>query len=198
MRIPAVHGSNPQRRCALRSTRLPSGTALAGGATTRRNLARDASVSWNRRSARGEGQRHQFYHSVTQGDRAPDLVSSPRAPPERPDEQYPFWLCTGRVLEHWHTGTLAGVCRSCAAPPAMPTSRCIPRTPSSSSAGRDGAGENTAGRDQLPLWIEGRTAAGTLFIVFDERMPVKRTHSRCMIRSRSNQFRNAPPVQKVG
>ena len=27
-------------------------------------------------------------------------------PPEVPDERYPFWLCTGRVLEHWHTGTM--------------------------------------------------------------------------------------------
>ena len=23
-----------------------------------------------------------------------------------PDEEYPFWLCTGRVLEHWHTGSM--------------------------------------------------------------------------------------------
>jgi nitrate reductase NapA len=29
-------------------------------------------------------------------------------PPEVPDEEYPFWLCTGRVLEHWHTGTMTG------------------------------------------------------------------------------------------
>ncbi|NIP57588.1 MAG: periplasmic nitrate reductase subunit alpha, partial [Gemmatimonadetes bacterium] len=28
------------------------------------------------------------------------------APPEWPDEEYPFWLCTGRVLEHWHTGSM--------------------------------------------------------------------------------------------
>ena len=28
------------------------------------------------------------------------------APPEVPDDTYPFWLCTGRVLEHWHTGTM--------------------------------------------------------------------------------------------
>ena len=21
-------------------------------------------------------------------------------------KEYPFWLCTGRVLEHWHSGTL--------------------------------------------------------------------------------------------
>jgi nitrate reductase (cytochrome) len=27
-------------------------------------------------------------------------------PPEIPDEEYPFWLSTGRVLEHWHTGTM--------------------------------------------------------------------------------------------
>ncbi len=25
---------------------------------------------------------------------------------EEPDDQYPFWLCTGRVLEHWHTGSM--------------------------------------------------------------------------------------------
>ena len=25
---------------------------------------------------------------------------------EEPDKQYPFWLSTGRVLEHWHTGTM--------------------------------------------------------------------------------------------
>ena len=25
---------------------------------------------------------------------------------ESPDEDYPFWLCTGRVLEHWHSGSM--------------------------------------------------------------------------------------------
>ena len=28
------------------------------------------------------------------------------APPEQPDDTYDLWLCTGRVLEHWHTGTM--------------------------------------------------------------------------------------------
>jgi len=27
-------------------------------------------------------------------------------PPEMPDEAYDTWLCTGRVLEHWHSGTM--------------------------------------------------------------------------------------------
>jgi nitrate reductase (cytochrome) len=25
---------------------------------------------------------------------------------ESPDEDFPFWLCTGRVLEHWHSGSM--------------------------------------------------------------------------------------------
>ena len=29
-----------------------------------------------------------------------------QAPAEMPDKDYPFWLCTGRVLEHWHTGSM--------------------------------------------------------------------------------------------
>ena len=27
-------------------------------------------------------------------------------PPEVPDKEYDLWLCTGRVLEHWHSGTM--------------------------------------------------------------------------------------------
>ena len=35
------------------------------------------------------------------------IISSPyEAPPEVPDSEYDMWLCTGRVLEHWHTGTM--------------------------------------------------------------------------------------------
>ena len=29
-------------------------------------------------------------------------------PPESPDNEYPFWLSTGRVLEHWHSGSMTG------------------------------------------------------------------------------------------
>lgn len=27
-------------------------------------------------------------------------------PPEKPDHEFDMWLCTGRVLEHWHTGSM--------------------------------------------------------------------------------------------
>ena len=29
-----------------------------------------------------------------------------QAPPESPDKEFDMWLSTGRVLEHWHTGTM--------------------------------------------------------------------------------------------
>ncbi len=35
------------------------------------------------------------------------IISAPyEAPPEVPDEEYNLWLCTGRVLEHWHSGSM--------------------------------------------------------------------------------------------
>ena len=35
------------------------------------------------------------------------IFALPYEPPaESPDKEYPFWLSTGRVLEHWHTGTM--------------------------------------------------------------------------------------------
>ncbi len=50
----------------------------------------------------GEGVR--FYG---QPDGRAVVFALPHEPPaESPDEEFPFWLCTGRVLEHWHTGTM--------------------------------------------------------------------------------------------
>ncbi len=35
------------------------------------------------------------------------IFALPYEPPaESPDEEYPFWLATGRVLEHWHSGSM--------------------------------------------------------------------------------------------
>lgn len=36
-----------------------------------------------------------------------NIYALPYEPPaEAPDEEYPFWLSTGRVLEHWHSGSM--------------------------------------------------------------------------------------------
>lgn len=35
------------------------------------------------------------------------LIALPYEPPaESPDDEYDLWLCTGRVLEHWHSGSM--------------------------------------------------------------------------------------------
>ncbi|MCB9649623.1 MAG: nitrate reductase catalytic subunit NapA, partial [Deltaproteobacteria bacterium] len=40
------------------------------------------------------------------GDRAKIFFRPYMDACEMPDNQYPFWLTTGRVLEHWHSGTM--------------------------------------------------------------------------------------------
>ncbi|OAN13912.1 nitrate reductase [Photobacterium jeanii] len=50
----------------------------------------------------GEGFR--FYGHA---DGKANIIFAPFEPaPEVPDNEYDMWLCTGRVLEHWHTGTM--------------------------------------------------------------------------------------------
>lgn len=44
----------------------------------------------------------------TEDGRAKLWVVENEAPPETPDEEYPFWLNTGRTVEHWHTRTKTG------------------------------------------------------------------------------------------
>lgn len=51
-----------------------------------------------------EGAGVQFY--AKPDDRALIFAVPDEPPPEVPDDEYPFWLCTGRVLEHWHTGSM--------------------------------------------------------------------------------------------
>jgi nitrate reductase NapA len=51
---------------------------------------------------KGEGLR--FYGNA---DGKANAFALPYQPPaEAPDAEYDLWLCTGRVLEHWHTGTM--------------------------------------------------------------------------------------------
>ncbi|MBU8878369.1 nitrate reductase catalytic subunit NapA [Bacillus sp. FJAT-29790] len=45
-----------------------------------------------------------FYKS---NDHRPSVIFRPfEDAAEIPDKEYPFWLCTGRVLEHWHSGSM--------------------------------------------------------------------------------------------
>ncbi|MGR3615191.1 MAG: periplasmic nitrate reductase subunit alpha [Paracoccaceae bacterium] len=51
-----------------------------------------------------EGADFEFYGHK---DGKAKIFALPYEPPaESPDEEYPFWLSTGRVLEHWHSGSM--------------------------------------------------------------------------------------------
>jgi len=47
-----------------------------------------------------------FYKAKGYGERAAIWLRPYHPPAEVPDDEYPFWLTTGRVLEHWHTGSM--------------------------------------------------------------------------------------------
>jgi nitrate reductase NapA len=53
-----------------------------------------------------KGRGFQFYGNKKQDDRATIWFRPYEPAAEVPDNDYPFWLCTGRVLEHWHSGTM--------------------------------------------------------------------------------------------
>ncbi|MEQ9617096.1 MAG: molybdopterin-dependent oxidoreductase [Phycisphaerales bacterium] len=112
----------------------------------------------------------QFYHSSTGDDRAQIWFNPYEPPPESPDEQYPFWLCTGRVLEHWHSGSMTR--RIPQLDRAMPAAyaelhpddaRAIGLSNGSPVIVRSRRGEVT-----LPVWFGGRGSPprGTVFVPF--------------------------------
>jgi len=117
----------------------------------------------------------QFYHSTSKDDRA-QIWFQPYTPPtESPDAEFPFWLCTGRVIEHWHTGTMTQR--------IAPLNRAMPHAyvelhPNDARRLGVGNGEvvrlrSRRGEVSLPAWINGRGAPpeGSVFVpFFDERL----------------------------
>ncbi|MEZ4361336.1 MAG: molybdopterin-dependent oxidoreductase [Kofleriaceae bacterium] len=119
----------------------------------------------------------QFYHSVTKDDRALIWFHPWEAPPEQPDAEYPLWLCTGRVLEHWHTGTMT--MRIPQLRRAMPQAYCeLHRDDARALGVAQGEVvvlETRRGRLELPVWIDGRgqPARGSVFVpFFDESLAI--------------------------
>ena len=47
-----------------------------------------------------------FYKAKKNGEKAAFWLRPYHPPAEMPDDEYPMWLSTGRVLEHWHTGSM--------------------------------------------------------------------------------------------
>ncbi|MBL9135586.1 MAG: molybdopterin-dependent oxidoreductase [Verrucomicrobiales bacterium] len=124
-----------------------------------------------------KGSNIQFYHSVTKDDRAQIWFCPYEVPPEIPDVEFPFWLGTGRVLEHWHTGTMT--MRVPQLRNAVPQSYVEMHPADAAERGlKNGdlvAVKTRRGQIEIPLWISGRghPPRGMLFVpFFDERLMI--------------------------
>ncbi|MCA9148528.1 MAG: molybdopterin-dependent oxidoreductase [Planctomycetales bacterium] len=111
-----------------------------------------------------------FYHSTTQDGRAQIWFHDYEAPAEMPDEEYPLWLSTGRVLEQWHTGSMTN--RVPQLHTAMPIGY-VEVNPSDAEALNLRSGElvvveSRRGAVELPVWIQGRGTPppGSVFAPF--------------------------------
>jgi nitrate reductase NapA len=121
-----------------------------------------------------KGKGFQFYHSKTSDDRALIWFRPYVPPPEVPDDDYPLWLNTGRVLEHWHSGTMTR--RVPQLERAMPGAFAELNPEDAKELGVTNGDtvilETRRGRIELPAWIDGRAKPprGTVFVpFFDER-----------------------------
>jgi nitrate reductase NapA len=146
----------------------------------------------------------QFYHAVGKDDRAVIWFRPYVPPPEIPDAEYPFWLDTGRVLEHWHTATMTG--RVPMLKRAMPESYVEMNREDAAELGlRHGdlvRVQTRRGSLDLPVWIDGRGQCprGHLFVpFFDENRLINRlTLDECCPFSKEPDFKKcAARVVKV-
>jgi nitrate reductase NapA len=115
-----------------------------------------------------------FYHSVTEDGRAQIWFCPFERHPEEPDEAYPFWLCTGRVIEHWHSGTMT--MRVPQLRGSMPNNYCELHPEDAAAAGiKNGDAmviSTRRGELTLTAWLNGRgrPPKGSLFVpFFDEK-----------------------------
>lgn len=112
----------------------------------------------------------QFYKAKGYGERAAVWRRPYQPPAEVPDEDYPFWLTTGRVLEHWHTGSMTR--RTTQLYQAVPDAY-VEMNPADAQALGLQKGEmarvvSRRGAVELPVEIRGRAQSprGTVFVPF--------------------------------
>jgi nitrate reductase NapA len=126
-------------------------------------------------------------------------------PPEMPDAEYPFWLNTGRVVEHWHSGSMTR---------RVPVlHRAVPHAyveinPADASALSVRNGERVRlvsrrGSLVLPALIDGRgrPPKGQVFVpFFDESMLINELtlDAHCPISKQPDYKKCAVRVERVG
>ncbi len=126
-----------------------------------------------------KGKGIQFYHSTTKDDKAQIWFCPYEPAPEEPDSEYPFWLCTGRVLEHWHTGSMT--MRVDQLRKAMPKAyvELNPKDAAEKGINNGDLVKLTTPRGEIviPAWLNGRACPprGSVFVpFFDEKLLINR------------------------
>ena len=111
-----------------------------------------------------------FYRAKKYGERAAFWLRPYHPPAEIPDEEYPFWLTTGRVLEHWHTGSMTRRVKQLhqAMPSAYVELNAADAIHLSVGDGDRVKLASRRGEVVLPARIDGRgqTPRGTVFVPF--------------------------------
>jgi len=89
-------------------------------------------------------------------------------PKEMPDDEYPFVLTTGRMLEHWHTGTMTRRCEVLddLVPHGTLEINPVDATAIGVTAGETVAVRSRRGRVEVPANVTDRVAPGTVFLAF--------------------------------
>jgi len=111
-----------------------------------------------------------FYKAKANGERAAVWLRPYQPPAEVPDDEYPLWLCTGRVLEHWHTGSMTRRTRQLhqAVPEAYAELNTIDARELGLSRGERIRLVSRRGAMEFPVEIDGRgqPPRGTVFVPF--------------------------------
>jgi nitrate reductase (cytochrome) len=151
-----------------------------------------------------EGKGIQFYGAKAGDDKAIVWARPYEPPPEVPDEEYPLWLCTGRVLEHWHTGTMTR--RVPQLKRAMPKAYVEFNPVDAKEMGLNEGDmiriSSRRGSIELPLWLRGRSIPqrGAIFVpFFDEGKLINRVtlDAYCPMSKEPDYKKCAVRVEKV-
>lgn len=119
----------------------------------------------------------EFYKAKAYQGRAALWLRPYHPPAESPDSEFPYWLSTGRVLEHWHTGSMTR--RVSQLHQAVPSAYVeLNRSDATELGVRDGDQVRLVsrrGRIELAAKVDGRgqPPRGSLFVpFFDESLKI--------------------------
>jgi nitrate reductase NapA len=145
-----------------------------------------------------------FYKAKGYGEKAAFWLRPYNRPPEEPDGEYPFWLCTGRVLEHWHTGTMTRRIKQLhqAMPQAFVEINRADATELGIKSGDRVLVASRRGKCELPAMVDGRgkPPRGSVFVpFFDEGRLINRVtlDSMCNISKEPDYKKCAVSIKKL-